>query len=199
MTTILRLALAMKWATGIRINRFITSTGKYGSSGVGDVTHSANLGFTCRNTGSKPYYMLFGAIELVADNGTAVVVDDFSYHELAPQAWGSGSTWVFPNNGSKTVALRLDCPPNSTTTVMRPASTKQLPQQPCTAKPQPCPSHPGTTFCVSDKTPGQCDKKMPHKPCPPCPPSPKPPPQTIIPQLNISSNTMTCPTFDIIL
>lgn len=164
---------------------FITSAGKYGSSGVGDVQHSANLGFTCRNAGSKPYYMLFGSIELVADNGTVFVVDDFSYHELAPQAWGPGSTWVFPNNGSNTVALRLDCPPNSTTTVMRPVSTKQQ-QQPCSTKPQPCPAHPGTTFCMSDKTPGQCTKKMPHKPCPPCPQGPPPPPPTRVPPLNIT-------------
>ena len=44
----------------------------------------------------------------------------------------------------------------------------------CTTKPQPCPGHPGATFCNSDPAPGQCDKPMPHKPCPPCPP---PPPQ----------------------
>ena len=44
----------------------------------------------------------------------------------------------------------------------------------CTTKPQPCPGHPGVTFCNSDPAPGQCDKPMPHKPCPPCPP---PPPQ----------------------
>eukprot|EP01046_Picozoa_sp_COSAG06_P031435 COSAG06_NODE_3061_length_5906_cov_26.812468_10_plen_309_part_00 len=46
------------------------------------------------------------------------------------------------------------------------AAALQPEQQPCPA--QPCPSHPGVTFCSSLKTPGQCDKPMPHAPCPPC-------------------------------
>ena len=150
---------------------FITSTGKYGSSGRGDLTHSANLGLSCTTPpNQKPWYLLLGQIELVADNGTTVVVDDFSYHALAPDAWGPGSSWVF-QNGSKLPVLRLDCPPNATTTVMRPVAsssmtqqhqqTQQHPQQlllqqstsssssPCTTKPQPCQGHPGVTYCVS--------------------------------------------------
>jgi hypothetical protein len=42
---------------------------------------------------------------------------------------------------------------------------------PCTVVPQPCPSHPGRTWCASDKAPGQCDKPSVKK-CPPCPPPP---------------------------
>lgn len=45
---------------------------------------------------------------------------------------------------------------------------------PCTVVPQPCPSHPGRTWCASDKAPGQCDKPSVKK-CPPCPPPPLPP------------------------
>jgi len=43
----------------------------------------------------------------------------------------------------------------------------------CTTKPQPCPGK-NTTFCLSDRTPFQCDQPMPHAPCPPCPPPPPP-------------------------
>jgi hypothetical protein len=43
------------------------------------------------------------------------------------------------------------------------------PRRPCSSVAQPCPSHPGRTFCESDPAPGQCDDPMPHKPCPPCP------------------------------
>jgi hypothetical protein len=47
--------------------------------------------------------------------------------------------------------------------------------QPCTMKPQPCPAHhPGVTWCVSSSDQNQCDKPMPHKPCPPCAPPPPP-------------------------
>eukprot|EP01043_Picozoa_sp_COSAG02_P053919 COSAG02_NODE_6026_length_3863_cov_7.223433_4_plen_317_part_00 len=46
---------------------------------------------------------------------------------------------------------------------------------PCTVTPQPCPSHPGRTFCASDPSSGQCDKPS-RKPCPPCPPPMPPPP-----------------------
>jgi hypothetical protein len=46
---------------------------------------------------------------------------------------------------------------------------------PCTSQPQPCPSHPGVTWCPSDKAAGQCSQPMPRKPCPPCP-TPSPPP-----------------------
>lgn len=48
---------------------------------------------------------------------------------------------------------------------------------PCTRTPQPCPNHPGRTFCASDPSPGQCDRPS-AKTCPPCPPPvpPKPPP-----------------------
>lgn len=49
------------------------------------------------------------------------------------------------------------------------------PPVPCTTKPQPCPGK-NTTFCNSDPTPFQCDKPMPHAPCPPCPPPPRLPP-----------------------
>lgn len=51
----------------------------------------------------------------------------------------------------------------------RDAFAGQLPIAPCTRTPQPCPSNPGVTFCNSDPTPGQCQEKMPHRPCPPCP------------------------------
>ena len=44
---------------------------------------------------------------------------------------------------------------------------------PCTRTPQPCPSHPGRTFCASDPSTGQCDRPS-AKTCPPCPP-PVPP------------------------
>ena len=44
----------------------------------------------------------------------------------------------------------------------------------CTTVPQPCPSHPGRTFCASNPASGQCDKTT-HPPCPPCPPPPPPP------------------------
>ena len=48
----------------------------------------------------------------------------------------------------------------------------------CQAAPTECPprrcgpAHPNVTFCPSDPTPGQCDKPMPHAPCPvgPCAP-----------------------------
>jgi len=43
----------------------------------------------------------------------------------------------------------------------------------CSTTPQPCPSHPGRTFCSSSTAPNQCDH--PPAPCPPCP-SPAPPP-----------------------
>eukprot|EP01050_Picozoa_sp_SAG11_P014298 SAG11_NODE_1744_length_4334_cov_32.676033_1_plen_54_part_00 len=33
----------------------------------------------------------------------------------------------------------------------------------CTTTPQPCPGHPGVTFCNSDPRAGQCGEKMPHK------------------------------------
>jgi hypothetical protein len=45
------------------------------------------------------------------------------------------------------------------------------PGGPCTTTPQPCPSHPGRTFCMSDKEPGQCDRPS-AKACPPCPQPP---------------------------
>ena len=48
----------------------------------------------------------------------------------------------------------------------------EAPAAGCTTKPQLCPSHPGVTFCKSDPAAGQCDKAMPHKPCPACPPPP---------------------------
>jgi hypothetical protein len=54
---------------------------------------------------------------------------------------------------------------------------------PCTRIPQPCPKHPGRTFCASDPSPGQCDRPS-NKTCPPCPPPvpPKPlPPGVAIP------------------
>ena len=108
-----------------------------------------------------------GWVWLRYSKGTTVVVDDFSYHKLAPEAWGQGSSWVFLN-GSATPVLRLDCPPNATTEVVRPVASSLLAAReagaPCTDKPQPCPSHPGVTFCPSDKAPGQCSKPMPHKP-----------------------------------
>jgi hypothetical protein len=43
-----------------------------------------------------------------------------------------------------------------------PASTK------CTTTHHPCPSRPGRTFCMSNKTSGQCDRPS-VKTCPPCP------------------------------
>jgi hypothetical protein len=64
------------------------------------------------------------------------------------------------------------------------SSASEIKNEPCTAVPQPCPSHPGVTFCASDPAPRQCDQKMPHKPCPPCPPpaaanATAPPPHTM--------------------
>lgn len=44
----------------------------------------------------------------------------------------------------------------------------------CTSIPQPCPSHPGRTFCASNPASGQCDQPS-HPPCPPCPPPPSSP------------------------
>jgi hypothetical protein len=49
---------------------------------------------------------------------------------------------------------------------------KPQPTPGCTTKPQPCPSHPDVTYCISDPASGQCDEPMPHKPCPPCPAPP---------------------------
>eukprot|EP01043_Picozoa_sp_COSAG02_P018042 COSAG02_NODE_832_length_16660_cov_16.228006_5_plen_456_part_00 len=45
---------------------------------------------------------------------------------------------------------------------------------PCTRVPQPCPSHPGVTFCPSSQNHTQCDAPMPHPPCPPCAAPPPP-------------------------
>ena len=39
----------------------------------------------------------------------------------------------------------------------------------CSTAPQPCPSHPGRTYCLSDPAAGQCEQPS-HPPCPPCPP-----------------------------
>lgn len=52
------------------------------------------------------------------------------------------------------------------------------PSPPCTTKPQSCPGHANhnRTFCPSSHASGQCDKPMPHLPCPPCPPAPPAPP-----------------------
>eukprot|EP01052_Picozoa_sp_SAG31_P043002 SAG31_NODE_7020_length_1814_cov_1.844315_1_plen_278_part_00 len=50
----------------------------------------------------------------------------------------------------------------------------------CTTTPQPCPNHPGRTFCASDKSPGQCDRPSVKK-CPPCPPPPPGPEPHCIP------------------
>ena len=47
------------------------------------------------------------------------------------------------------------------------------PGQKCDSRPQPCPSHPGRTFCANVHKSGQCD--APPSPCPPCPPPPPPP------------------------
>ena len=47
---------------------FISSTGTYGSSGIGDKKSRANPGFACSNTGTKPFWIMFDGIELVADN-----------------------------------------------------------------------------------------------------------------------------------
>jgi hypothetical protein len=48
---------------------------------------------------------------------------------------------------------------------------------PCTtATPQPCPNHPGHTFCESDPAPNQCERPAAAKKCPPCPPQRPPPP-----------------------
>jgi hypothetical protein len=85
----------------------ISSTGSMASSGPGDTKLTENPGFSCENTGGKAFYVLFSGITLVADNGTTMVVDDFSYAKDAPGAWGSGSSWVYPN-GSEVPLLRLD-------------------------------------------------------------------------------------------
>ena len=48
---------------------------------------------------------------------------------------------------------------------------------PCTtATPQPCPNHPGHTFCESDPAPNQCERPAAAKKCPPRPPQRPPPP-----------------------
>lgn len=39
----------------------------------------------------------------------------------------------------------------------------------CTTEPQPCPGHPGRTFCQSDSAAHQCDFPPRKTPCPPCP------------------------------
>jgi hypothetical protein len=100
----------------------ISSKGSKGSSGPADMKLTENPGFSCENVGSKAFYILFSGITLVADNGTTRVVDDFSYAKDTPEAWGSGSSWVYPN-GSSTPVLRLDCPPNATTAIWRPGGT----------------------------------------------------------------------------
>ena len=183
----------------------IQSTGRYRSSGPADVLLSANIGFSCDNQGDQSYHILFGPISLVADNGTTRTVDNFSYHKQVPDAWGPGTSWVYPN-GPDSPILRLECAPNSygmhakghagATTVWRPGgfsdSSGELLQSatkpPCAPKPCPPGPHQQRTYCPSDPTPGQCNKPMPHPPCPPCKPPPPPPPSptTRVPPLNIS-------------
>lgn len=60
------------------------------------------------------------------------------------------------------------------------------PRLQCNASAQPCSAHPGVTFCMSDNTSGQCDKPMPHKPCPPCPVSPPAP----VPSVNLGNHSI---------
>lgn len=54
--------------------------------------------------------------------------------------------------------------------------TATLPNPGGGCAPLPCQSHPGVTFCPTNKTSGQCTTPMPHPPCPPgpCPPPPSP-------------------------
>jgi len=181
----------------------IQSKGTYRSSGPSDVLLSANIGFSCDNFGAAPYHLLFGPISIVADNGTVRVVDDFSYHKRVPDAWGAGTSWVYPHGPDRPI-LRLECAANShgvpsgkaaghhgATIVWRPGgvspSAGEL-QSAAPCPPTPCPPgpHQKRTYCSSDPTPGQCDKPMPHKPCPPCKAPPPPPPPTGIPPLNMS-------------
>ena len=61
----------------------------------------------------------------------------------------------------------------------------------CTTTPQPCPSHPGRTFCASDKSPGQCDRPSVTK-CPPCPPPPVPPNHCVPPAKPCKVHTNNC-------
>ena len=71
-----------------------------------------------------------------------------------------------------------------------PPSPNQPPAH-CTTTPQPCPSHKGRTYCVSDKAPGQCDKPS-VKTCPPCPPPPAPHANCKPPQKPCPVHKMNC-------
>jgi hypothetical protein len=69
--------------------------------------------------------------------------------------------WQTPDNLQ---VGRVEAPP--------PHGAPPAPAPGCSTTPQPCPAHPGATFCEGDPAPDQCSRPMPHKPCPPCPSPP---------------------------
>eukprot|EP01051_Picozoa_sp_SAG22_P001015 SAG22_NODE_35_length_27276_cov_20.395849_3_plen_574_part_00 len=75
-------------------------------------------------------------------------------------------------DGAKLLAEAAELRADIITSIRRSAVPPPGPV-PCTTVPQRCPSHPGRTWCASDKAPGQCDKPS-AKTCPSCPPPPPP-------------------------
>jgi hypothetical protein len=83
------------------------------------------------------------------------------------------------NIGKRTVVLASVSrggPSNSLWWVGDINETATLPTPGVGCAPLPCQSHPGVTFCPTNKSSGQCTTPMPHPPCPPgpCPPPPSP-------------------------
>jgi hypothetical protein len=88
----------------------VSSTGKpIGGRGTD------NLGFSCANPHNEPYFILVGNFSLVAENGTELVLDDFSYANASdPSPWGAGTSWSYPHGHDQPPVLRIECKPGAT-------------------------------------------------------------------------------------
>ena len=78
------------------------------------------LSFSCKGQANQSYTVAVGPLTLVGPAGTKVV-DDFSYYKDERGAWGARSSWLTEWPGSPTQPwLKIQCVPNTTTTVNRP-------------------------------------------------------------------------------
>lgn len=98
---------------------------------------------------------------------------------LMRRAWVGGRVQVaLASSSERDVRLKVRLAPNRSLAALHIVDWRMAnagraePSTVCTTKPLQCPSDPGVTYCSSDPAPGQCQTKMPHRPCPPCPPLP---------------------------
>ena len=96
----------------------VSSTGKP-KSGSG----SLNLGFSCNNEGNSSFFILLGNFSLVAENGTELTLDNFSYANASdPAPWGPGTSWSYPHGHGQPPVLRFECKPGAS--IAKPGATR---------------------------------------------------------------------------